>query len=106
MGRAGVGWWVAGVKGPVVVSSAPAAVLCKSTMAKEKGTGGKRPVHRTGLPGQAEAGGLRHGKRSSSPKRVRRFPSYCGDSKNETRARTGLNGLTRLFFLFFFLSSH
>lgn len=24
------------VKGPVVVSSAPAAVLCKSTMAKEK----------------------------------------------------------------------
>lgn len=72
-----------GVKGPVVVSSAPAAVLCKSTMAKEKTKkeGRKHPVHRTGLPGQAEAEGLRHGKRSSLPKRVRRFPIYCGDSK-------------------------
>lgn len=33
------------VKGPVVVSSAPAAVLCKSTMAKEKKKrGGKKSV--------------------------------------------------------------
>lgn len=31
------------MKGPVVVSSAPAAVLCKSTMAKEKEKkGGKK----------------------------------------------------------------
>lgn len=47
----------------------------------------------TGLPGQAEAGGLRHGKHSSLPKRARRFPSYCGDSEMRHVC----------YFLFFFL---
>lgn len=50
------------VKGPVVVSSTPAAVLCKSTMAES--------VLYTDGAARAEAGGLRHGKHSSLPKRV------------------------------------
>lgn len=50
------------VKGPVVVSSTPAAVLCKSTMAES--------ILYTDRAARAEAGGLRHGKHSSLPKRV------------------------------------
>jgi len=50
------------VKGPVVVSSKPAAVLCKSTMAES--------VLNTDRAARAEAIGLRHGKHSSLPKRV------------------------------------
>lgn len=50
------------MKGPVVVSSMPAAVPCKSTMAES--------VLYTDRAARAEAEGLRHGKHSSLPKRV------------------------------------
>lgn len=50
------------MKGPVVVSSTPAAVPCKSTMAES--------VLYTDGAARAEAEGLRHGKHSSLPKRV------------------------------------
>lgn len=50
------------MKGPVVVSSTPTAVPCKSTMAES--------VLYTDRTARAEAEGLRHGKHSSLPKRV------------------------------------
>lgn len=50
------------MKGPVVVSSTPAAVPCKSTMAES--------FLYTDRAARAEAEGLRHGKHSSLPKRV------------------------------------
>lgn len=50
------------MKGPVVVSSTPAAAPCKSTMAES--------VLYTDGAARAEAEGLRHGKHSSLPKRV------------------------------------
>lgn len=50
------------MKGPVVVSSTPAAIPCKSTMAES--------VLYTDRAARAEAEGLRHGKHSSLPKRV------------------------------------
>lgn len=50
------------MEGPVVVSSTPAAVLCKSTMTES--------ILYTDMATRVGAEGLRHGKHSSLPKRV------------------------------------
>lgn len=50
------------MEGPVVVSSTPAAVLCKSTMTES--------ILYTDMAARVGAEGLRHGKHSSLPKRV------------------------------------
>lgn len=78
------------MKGPVVVSSTPAAVLCKSTMAES--------VLYTDGAARAEAEGLRHGKHSSLPKRV--AASHSLQQQQMRHAHTlKLIGLTHFFFL-------
>lgn len=81
------------VKGPVVVSSTPAAVPCKSTMAES--------VLYTDRAARAEAEGLRHGKHSLLPKRV--AASHSLQQQQMRHAHTKLTGHTHFFFLFFFL---
>lgn len=83
------------MKGPVVVSSTPAAVLCKSTMAES--------VLYTDGAARAEAEGLRHGKHSSLPKRV--AASHSLQQQQMRQAHTlKLIGLTHFFF--FTLKKH
>lgn len=78
------------MKGPVVVSSTPAAVPCKSTMAES--------VLYTDGAARAEAGGLRHGKHSSLPKRV--AASHSLQQQRMRHAHTlKLIGLTHFFTL-------
>lgn len=77
------------MKGPVVVSSTPAAVPCKSTMAES--------VLYTDGAARAEAEGLRHGKHSSLPKRV--AASHSLQRQQMRHAHTlKLIGLTHYFF--------
>lgn len=79
------------VKGPVVVSSTPAAVPCKSTMAES--------VLYTDRAARAEAEGLRHGKHSLLPKRV--AASHSLQQQQMRHAHTKLTGHTHFFFLSF-----
>lgn len=90
------------MKGPVVVSSTPAAVPCKSTMAES--------VLYTDRAARAEAEGLRHGKHSLLPKRV--AASHSLQQQQMRHAHTKLTGHTHFFFpflfsfLFFFTEKH
>lgn len=67
-------------RAPVVVSSTPAAVLCKSTMAES--------VLYTDRAARAEAEGLRHGKHSSLPKRVAASHSLRQQQMRHARTQT------------------
>lgn len=77
------------MKGPVVVSS-PAAVPCKSTMAES--------VLYTDGAARAEAGGLRHGKHSSLPKRVAASHSLRRQRMRQAYTRTQTQRSHTFFF--------
>lgn len=76
------------MKGPVVVASTPAAVLCKSTMAES--------ILYTDMAARVEAEGLRHGKHSSLPKRVAASHSLLQQRMRHVHTRK-LKGLTHFF---------